>query len=524
MLVTLAMLGVLAGCGGGGSGGGAGGGGNTGGGGSTAWVQGVFQPASTFADRCATPRIGAFPDVQGTTVDENNWLRSWSNDLYLWYDEIVDRNPATFQTLAYFDLLKTSALTPSGNPKDRFHFHMPTDEWEALSQSGISAGYGANWALVSPVPPREIRVAYTEPGSPATEPSIDLVRGTLVLEIDGVDAVNDGTQAGVDVLNAALFPGDVGESHTFTIRDPGSNVSRIVTITSVEVTSTPVQQVGTVAAVGGEVGYVLFNEHIATSERGLIDAVDQLRAAGIVDLVLDVRYNGGGFLDIANQLAYMLAGDAQTAGKTFETLRFNAKHPSIDPVTGRSLAPMSFIDTTVGFSVPAGQPLPTLDLSRVFVLTGPGTCSASESVINALLGIDVEVIQVGSTTCGKPYGFYPADNCGTTYFSIQFRGENHKGFGDYPDGFSPANAAGAPGIVNAGCSVADDFTRSLGDPSEHRLAAALAYRETQSCPAPSGLAPAGNVASSVISRPGAIDAIDARVHRPPGLPGKVMLR
>jgi carboxyl-terminal processing protease len=98
------------------------------------------------------------------------------------------------------------------------------------------------------------------------------------------------------------------------------------------------------------------------------------------------------------------------------------------------------------------------------------------------------VIQVGSTTCGKPYGFTPEDNCGTTYFSIQFKGVNAIGFGDYPDGFSPANTVGASGTPVPGCSVADDFTHALGDPSEARFAAALGYRATSSCPAPSGFA------------------------------------
>ena len=58
------------------------------------------------------------------------------------------------------------------------------------------------------------------------------------------------------------------------------------------------------------------------------------------------------------------------------------------------------------------------------VLTGPDTCSASESVINGLRGVDVEVNLIGGPTCGKPYGFYPQDNCGTTYFAIQFQGVN----------------------------------------------------------------------------------------------------
>ena len=56
----------------------------------------------------------------------------------------------------------------------------------------------------------------------------------------------------------------------------------------------------------------------------------------------------------------------------------------------------------------------------------------------------MQVIEIGSTTCGKPYGFYPQDNCGTTYFSIEFRGVNDQGFGDYTDGFSPGQHASIP--------------------------------------------------------------------------------
>jgi len=238
------------------------------------------------------------------------------------------------------------------------------------------------------------------------------------------------------------------------------------------VTTTPVQNVKTI----GTVGYILFNDHILASEAMLIDAINQLQQAGVTELVLDIRYNGGGYLAIASELAYMIAGPA-TTGKTFEKLSFNDKYPTIDPVTGQPLTPTPFL-TKASF-IQRSAPLPSLGLSRVFVLTGPGTCSASESIINGLLGVDVQVIQIGSPTCGKPYGFYPADNCGTTYFSIQFKGVNAKGFGDYADGFIP-NGSGVAGV--AGCQVADDFGHALGDPAEARVAAALAYRGNGTCP------------------------------------------
>ena len=260
-------------------------------------------------------------------------------------------------------------------------------------------------------------------------------------------------------------------------------------MTSQTVTRVPVPVVTTLATQSGSVGYIQFNDHIATAEDDLEDAIDSLGNAGITDLILDLRYNGGGYLDMASELSYMIANTTLTAGQTFEKLVFNSKNPTRDPVTGETLVPTPFHSTSQGFSGDQGRALPTLNLNRLYIISGPGTCSASESIINGLRGVNVEVYLIGSTTCGKPYGFYPMDNCGTTYFSIQFRGENAEDFGDYSDGFSPANQAGIVGTTVPGCSVADDFTHELGDPAEGRIAAALAFRASnnQVCPAPSGV-------------------------------------
>jgi hypothetical protein len=475
------VLTALAACGSGGSGG-YGGGSNappassaT----SVPYTAGVFQPRGGLVNQCAS------------SAAQNNFLRSWSNELYLWYRELPDVNPnGAADVIAYFNQLKTPALTASGQPKDRFHFTYDTDDWIALSQSGVEAGYGAEWFLASTTPPRRILVAYTEPNSPASAAGV--MRGFEVLTVDGADAVNGNTQAVVDALNAGVFPSSAGQSHTFTMRDL-AGATRTVTMTSANVTSTPVPTAATINTGSGLVGYLVFHDHIATSEAGLIAAINSLKSQNIVDLVLDIRYNGGGYLDIASALGYMIGG-GMTVGKTFERLTFNDKHPTTNPVTQQPLAPTPF-HTTGRFGSSAGAALPTLDLPqpRVYVLTGRNTCSASEAIINGLRGADVEVYQIGSTTCGKPYGFYSQDNCGTTYFSIQFQGDNAKGFGAYSDGFSPNNTSGVAGERLPGCSVADDFSRALGDQNEARLAAALAFRESgnqaSACPAATGFAP-----------------------------------
>ncbi len=482
-IVLLSCL--LAGCGGGG------------GGGSftpppatdpNAWVQGVFKPASSFAAQCAAPRTGVdstgtpFPDTAGSVLTQNNWLRSWSHDWYLWYGEIADKDPAQYTTTAYFDLLKTTGLSMSGQPKDRFHFTYPTDQWLALSQSGVESGYGAHWLFIANTPPRQLVVAYVEPGASAALAGLD--RGTEILAIDGVDLVNANDQASIDTLNAGISPAAVGETHQFVVRDFGAATSRTVTLQSQNVTNSSVMNVLVFNTASGNVGYMQFNDHLGGAEKALVDAITTLKSQNITDLILDIRYNSGGYLDIASEAAYMIAGDAATAGKAFERTQFNDKYPNTNPVTGQTLTPTPFIATSQGFGQqPTNVALPTLNLSRVFVITGPDTCSASESIINGLRGADIEVIQIGETTCGKPYGFYPQDNCGTTYFSIQFEGVNEKGFGDYSDGFSPGGAVGSTGAQLPGCAVLDDFTFALGNDHEARIAAALAYRDNPTCPA-----------------------------------------
>lgn len=508
----LLLAGLLAGCGGGGGGNtslapspsqsnpplAVGSGGTGGAGGGTTeqqWVAGQFQPASTFAAQCESPRSGfdangqRFPDQSGSVLREQHWLRAFSHELYLWSDEIPDQDPALFSsTDAYFEELKTPELLPTGRAKDNFHFSVATDEWQQQSQSGVTAGYGARWVILASSPPRNVVVAFNEPNTPASNNG--LVRGTRVLEVDGVDVVNAPSQADVAVINEAIFGPTPGASHTFTVALPDST-QRIVTMTAGNFASAPVQNLGLIGTAVGEVGYLTFNDHIGPAEQQLIDAITTLRDAGVSELVLDLRYNGGGFLTIASQLAFMIAGSQATAGRAFETMRFNAKHPTRNPVTGELLEPIPFRSTTAGFSAsPSGQPLPQLGLSRLVVLTGGNTCSASEAIVNALRGIDLEVIQIGARTCGKPYGTYPTDNCGSTWFTIMFQGVNDKGFGDYPDGFSPEGSSGINGVTLPGCPVGDDFSRPLGDPQEARLATALSYLETGGCPsAAAGVGP-----------------------------------
>ena len=417
--------------------------------------------SATVANRCEKPRTGSSVDLPGTLLDELTWVRSWIDETYLWYREVpATYQPQSFATpISYFDVLKTTAMTASGKPKDQFHFTLSTAEWEA-AQNGIELGYGMLLAVTRTTPPRKAVITIVEPGSPAA--LAGLQRGDELQTIDGVDFVHAPDTASVTIINAGLFPKAQG-THTLGLSRNGAPMS--VSLTAVDVSTSAVQNERIIDTPTGKVGYLTFNTHNNVAERQLVETMRRFQAAGISDLVLDVRYNGGGYLDVASELAYMIAGPQVTAGKTFEQVLFNDKT--------RPQAPVPFHAQSQGFPAPnplaKGAPLPSLGLRRVTLLTTGNTCSASEAIINGLRGVDVEVNLIGGTTCGKPYGFYPAPNCGTTYFAVQFQGVNAKGFGDFADGMAPT------------CDVTDDYQHQLGDPSEGMLAAALRYRSSGSC-------------------------------------------
>ena len=512
---------VLAACGGGGGGGGStlNPPNNPGTGGT--WTMGVFAPRADFAAQCISPRAGT-NDRVGSAFTEKMFLRSWTNELYLWYNEVQDTNPASFDVEQYFNnILLTKQTTPSQQPKDRFHFTFDTAQWIALSQGGQEIGYGAEIMIVGDGrPPRRAIVAFVEPGTSAANGG--LTRGMEVVSINGVDFVNDGTQAGVNTLNAAFFPSATGQTFSWEFKRP-DGTTLTASLTSANITHKPVLVTKKIVAQDGKnIGYILFNDHVGTAEDQLFDAINTMQ--GVDDLILDIRYNGGGFLDIANELAFMIAGPGNTTGRIFERLMFNNKNLTRDPVTGELLAPGTPFHTTVqglpGSTKTPGTPLPTLGLNRVYVITGPNTCSASESIINSLRGVGVQVFLIGSTTCGKPFGFYPQDNCGTTYFSIQFQGVNDMGNGDYPDGFAANNQTGPLSIKLPGCSVADDLTHELGDATEGRLKAALDFRESgnATCPVASGFAPGAQLKAGQQI----LSTTDGRIYKSPMRENRIM--
>ena len=446
------------------------------------FVANQFPPSSQLQALCEIVRTDTDlngnrrPDQQGELLHELFWLRSWMNETYLFFDQVMDRDPNDFTDAAtYFDELLVSP------PTDRFSFLQTTEDFETRFSGAPTFGYGAEFAVLNNALPRDWRVSFTQAGSPAEING--LTRGARILTIDGADFLNGNSNAEIDTITAGLFPNSIGESHVFGVRYPDGTEDEI-TIESTSLTIEPVNVVDIIEQGGRNIGYLHFNSFGPSTGQGqLIDAFETFEDAQIDDLVLDLRYNGGGLLFLAAQLGYMVAG-TQSSNRIFYAQEFNSRDPGRNPISGERVSPILFQSETLRFSDddPAGgTPLPTVNLDRVFVLTTERSCSASEGIINGLIGIGVEAIQIGTRTCGKATGQFPTDNCGITFVPLHFRGVNANGFGDYDGGFAPGQMTGSAGPVIMGCEVNDDFSNALGDPNEAQLASALNFAETGTC-------------------------------------------
>ena len=437
------------------------------------WIEGEYLPSRNFANICRNPRQNKdYQDLAGTSVDENNWIRSWSHETYLWYNELPDIDPATpslADPIDYFKEMKTDARTSNGLPKDRFHYANNTEEYNQFAETGVSAGYGFTYLLIQSTPPRKAVIIYSEPNSPAENNNIR--RGAEIMGIDG----ESFAYGNADILNAGLIPKTLGENHTFEIKDLNALSTRSVVLQSSEIVTVPVHTQKIINHVNKKIGYLALNTFfVASAEKQLVDATNYFKSNQINELVLDLRYNTGGYVSISADLGTMIAGN-NALGSVFTEIIFNDKQNNKN-TTFRFLSTSSS-----NLTVPMGTLLPKLDLQRVYILSSVNTASASEYLINGLRGVDIEVILIGTTTTGKPYGWQATDNCGTTYSTIQFKGENAKGFSDFGYGFIPSAIDNGRDRVR-GCVVTDDLSHLLGDENERMLATALHYIEQNECP------------------------------------------
>jgi carboxyl-terminal processing protease len=370
-----------------------------------------------------------------STGGQNHFVADTLDEIYYWYRDLPDVDPDAYASPeAYLDAVRKRPLD------DAFSYITSRAEDEALRARSEYVGLGFGSRLVGPT---DLRVTHVYPRSAAADAGLD--RGSQVLAVNG-RTVEEIVAAGD--LDSAFGPAESGVAVALRFLTRAGEL-REVTATKRVVEVPPVGAVRVHAVDGRVVGYVELTNFTEPTRAALDAAFTQLRAAGATELVLDVRYNGGGLVSIAQHLAGLIGG-RRTEGQVLARLTHNDKN--------------SRRDQDIRFPNPPAA----LAVERLFVITTRSSASASELMINGLRP-HFTVVQVGDDSYGKPVGQYSYDFCDKVLHPVAFNVLNSRGEGNYFDGLAPA------------CRAADDLAFDLGDAGEASLAEALGYVRSGSC-------------------------------------------
>jgi carboxyl-terminal processing protease len=435
---ALAALAMLSSCGGGGGGGG--------------------NPAPPVG---AVPTPPPPPPTVSTCSlrSRQDWAAGVLREWYLFPETLpASLDPSSFTSVeAYIDALTATARAQR---RDRFFTHLASiAEEDAFFSAGSSAGFGVR--LSYETVQGRVFIAEAFEGAPALAAGID--RGTEIVAI-GTSAANMQTVSslmaagGPEAVSAALGPSTPGVTRVLRIADSAG--TRDVTVAKADYTLTPISSRYGAKIIddgGRRVGYLNLRTFISTADPALRNAFANFRAQGITDIVVDLRYNGGGLVSTAELMGDLL-GRNRSASDVFSFTTFRPEKSSNN--------------STRFFRPEANSVAPT----RIAFIGTTGTASASELVINAFIPyLHANAALVGTNTYGKPVGQIAVDRsaCDDRLRVVAFKTENAARQGDYYDGLATK--------MEATCQAGDDLSKPFGDPQEASIRASLDFLAGRGC-------------------------------------------
>lgn len=400
-------------------------------------------------------------ETVASNLDIQNFIYRGLNFFYLYKADTAELADDAFDTQTELNNFLETYNTPEDLfaylKSDTDRFSILVDDYVSLENAldGTTVNNGMEYGLVR-YPEQDGRVfgyvRYVLPNSSASDGGLS--RGDIFNTIDGTQIDENNF---TDLLNPISYTIGLATFDGTTITPTGEDVNLI----KEEITENPVQTVRTLNVQGQAIGYLHYTGFVQDFDSQLNSAFAQFKGDGVTDLILDMRYNGGGSVETAVDLAGMITG--QFNGQIFYSEQWNADRQDVYAENG-------LFDS----SISNGQALNSLNLNRVFVITSSRTASASELIIN---GLDpyIDVIQVGDFTTGKYQASFllydspdfrrSGANMGHTYamLPLVFKTANKNGTTDFDDGLPP-DVMINENYANLG---------TLGDVNEPLLAAAL---------------------------------------------------
>ena len=351
-----------------------------------------------------------------SVLSQNQWVDRQMRDYYLFYDQVPDLNLNDYDSPeALIADLRVAEFDPFSNITDAARLAQ-------LYAEGTSFGFGFRVRRDANGLPRVARV-YTD--SPMGRANVK--RSDIIVSVNGIpwDEIDS------DVYTALVGTDDNPLKTSWVFRDSAAGETRQVELKQslYSINTVLHNQVITHPQYSGKIGYLVFEQFLGPSEAELDQVLGNFLQNDVTDLILDLRYNGGGLTRIARKLISQIAGP-NTDGELLIEYRNNDKYRDLDQQ--RLFRPQSI----------------NLDLKRLVVITSASTASSSEIVINSLRPY-IDVVTVGSTTAGKPYVSGARDFCGKSINAMSAQGVNASGESVF-------------GGLVADCSATDDLTRGFG--------------------------------------------------------------
>lgn len=346
------------------------------------------------------------------------------------------------------------------SPQDRFSFLVEDYVELEKSFSGISLSPGMDYGLARLANSKSVigYVRYVLPNTSADRAGIK--RGDIFYRVDGEDLTLENYRA---LLDRELLKLDLAEIQGNQVVPTGVMVS----LKQEEYTENPIHLTKVFDLPSAKVGYLMYNSFTHNFDPQLNEVFADFKSQGITDLILDLRYNGGGSVETAVDLSSMITG--QFEGEVFARQQWNKDYQEYFEAND----PEGLIDR-FNSKIHTGEAINSLNLSRLYVLTTASTASASELVINGLSPY-IDIIQVGTSTTGKfqaSVTLYDSPDFGRRNASVNhkyaiqpliYKSMNSEGKTDYLEGLPPT--------IPLQENIAD--LGILGDPGEALLGAAL---------------------------------------------------